>query len=89
LEQVTKKKVVNPILEDPFSEVEAVTEKAIVADMQPEVYFEPVKWKDVVPTFRCKACGDCNPSKDDMILHVLTHVSENKRDELFEKLVKE
>ena len=89
MEQVTKKKVVNPILEDPFSEVETVTEKAIVADTQPEVYFEPVKWKGIVPTFRCKTCGDCNPNKDDMILHVLNHVPENKRDPLFEKLVKE
>ena len=81
------KKEVMPI--NPFDEIETVSQKAIVVDKQPEVYFEPVKWKEVIPTYRCKVCGYCEPSRDEMILHVLTHVQEKDRDKLFEKLVKE
>lgn len=51
--------------------------------------FMPVMWSGVIPTFRCVECGHCEPDKDEMILHVLTHVPEMDRDMLLEKLTKE
>jgi hypothetical protein len=55
----------------------------------PKPLFIPVKWAGTIPTFRCEKCGHCDPDKDNMIEHVLTHVPENDRDELLEKLLKE
>jgi len=51
--------------------------------------YVPVMWSGVLPTFRCKECGHCDPDKEEIILHVLTHVPEGDREELLEKLMKE
>jgi len=54
-----------------------------------DMLFNPVLWSGVLPTFKCTICGHCDPDKDEMILHVITHVPEKDRDELLEKLTKE
>lgn len=54
----------------------------------PPLYL-PVMWANVLPTFQCVACGHCDPDKDEMILHVLTHVPERDREKLMVELLKE
>jgi hypothetical protein len=56
---------------------------------QPKALYKPVMWKGIIPTNRCETCGYCTPGKDDMILHVLKHVPETEREELFNNLIKE
>jgi hypothetical protein len=51
--------------------------------------FMPVLWSGILPTFRCEKCGYCDPNRDEIILHVITHVPEGDRDVLLEKLLKE
>lgn len=83
-----------PIM-DIIPEVETVTEKAIVADVKPEVrreYWEVTKWKGVMDVLKCKYCGHFESDedkKDKMILHVITHVAKSEQNKLFDKLVKE
>jgi hypothetical protein len=52
-------------------------------------YYHPAKWKGIVDTYQCDFCGHCDQIKDNMILHVLKHVQESEREELFNKLIKE
>ena len=51
--------------------------------------FLPTLWNGILPTFRCESCGYCDESKDEMILHVLTHVPERDRNALLDRLTKE
>ena len=83
-----------PIMET-IPEIEAVTEKAIVADVKPEVrreFWEVTKWKGVMDVLKCKNCGHSESGedkKDQMILHVVTHFPKSEQEKLFNKLVKE
>ena len=74
----------------PPMDFETVEQKAIVADVKSEVkLFVKIMWKGIVPVYKCVSCGHCENKKDDIILHVLIHVDESKRNKLFEKLAKE
>ena len=64
-------------------------EKAPSVVVKPEVKFEKVMWKGVVPVYKCKSCGHCENKKDDIILHVVRHALEKDQAKLFEKLMKE
>ena len=101
---VKKIEEVKPIIEEEIiSEVaviepaiiETVTEKAIVADVKPEVrreYWVITKWKGVMDVLKCRNCGHSesdDDKKDKMILHVITHFPKSEQDNLFNKLVKE
>jgi len=75
--------------------IETVEQKAIVADVKPEVrreYWVTTKWKGVMDVLKCKNCGHCesgDDKKDQMILHVITHFPKSEQEKLFNKLVKE
>jgi hypothetical protein len=71
-----------------FAEIDPV-ETFILVDKKEKPLFKPVLWSGILPTFQCETCGHCDPDKDEMILHVLTHVPENDRNGLLEKLTKE
>jgi hypothetical protein len=79
----------------PVMDIETVTEKAIVADVKPEVrreYWEVTKWKGVMDVLKCRNCGHSESGedkKDQMILHVITHFPKSEQEKLFNKLVKE
>lgn len=81
--------------DEPMNEVETIQEKAeSVEDVKPEAtekpkYWEEKLWKGVVPTLRCLACGHCDPDKNNMVLHVITHVEKSEQENLFNQLVKE
>ncbi len=61
----------------------------ILAGEAPKPLYRPAMWAGTVPTFRCETCGSCEPDEGNIILHVLSHVPENERDALLEKLTKE
>ena len=63
-------------------------ESVFIESVKKPLYL-PAMWSGVIPTFKCETCGHCDPDKDEMILHVITHVPERDRDELLEKLTKE
>jgi hypothetical protein len=92
VEPIIQEEIINEVV-DPV--IETVTEKAIVADVKPEVrreYWEKTKWKGVKDVLKCRNCGHCESDedkKDKMILHVITHVAKSEQNKLFEKLVKE
>ena len=59
-------------------------------DRKSEVkYYEVRMWAGRIKIYQCCKCKRQMDSEDDMILHVLKHCPESKRDRLFEKLVKE
>lgn len=43
-------------------------------------YYEVVMWNGIMTTHKCIKCGTFYTYKDDMILHVLTHVPQSERD---------
>ena len=74
-----------------FGESEpTVPVEIVIVEPEPvaKLYY-PTKWKNVIDTFQCAACGHCDESRDNMILHVLTHVPASERAQLLEKLLKE
>jgi hypothetical protein len=70
-----------------FAEIDPVESFTLVVKEKP--LFNPILWSGILPTFKCETCGHCDPSKDEMILHVITHVPERDRNDLLEKLMKE
>ena len=56
-------------------------------------YYEKASWKGVKDIFRCIQCGECRDEESEgmnsIILHVVTHVPESERDDLFYKLIGE
>jgi hypothetical protein len=75
--------------------IETVNQKAIVADVKPEVrreYWKKTTWKGVMDVLKCENCGHCeseSDKKDKMILHVITHFPASEQEKMFNKLVKE
>lgn len=73
-------------------EKERAEEKEVLT--QPETVkaaplYQAAKWAGVLDTFRCVTCGHCDPDQDNMILHVLNHVPETERDEVFTRLLQD
>lgn len=61
----------------------------VEAVQEPKQYYHSAKWKGIVDTFQCDFCGHCDTVEDEMKIHVLKHVPESEREELFNKLIKE
>jgi len=51
--------------------------------------YQMVPWSKEVWVYQCLNCNECRDTEDEMILHVLKHVEESKRDEVFDQLLKE
>ncbi|PKO03042.1 MAG: hypothetical protein CVU43_04485 [Chloroflexi bacterium HGW-Chloroflexi-5] len=81
---------------DPFDEPEYVeqVEEPVKTESskQPEdtskpVLWEEVTWAGVKKVFRCVKCGEFRDTKDDMIMHVVSHFPEEKQNQIFDQLV--
>jgi len=59
----------------------------VEAVQEPKEYYHPAMWKDIIATFQCNFCGHCDAVEDEIKLHVLKHVPESEREELFNKLI--
>lgn len=64
---------------------------AVVEDLTPTpaqpVYFETVMWKGVKEVLKCSTCGTCRDDVEAMIFHVVNHVPQAQRNDLFDELI--
>ena len=78
------------VLPEGDADLEQVVQESISkpAPVDPvAVHYKPASWKDVKTVFRCEACGLCRDEEDDIILHVIDHVDQKERDQLFNQLI--
>lgn len=63
----------------------------IAVEVKQTEYYHTAMWKNIIPVFMCNVpeCRHCEESEDEMKLHVLKHVPQSEREELFNKLMKE
>ncbi len=54
-----------------------------------KVYYTKEYWKKDIYVYRCAVCGHCENKKDNIILHVLTHVPECDKNKVLDILAKE
>jgi hypothetical protein len=56
-----------------------------------ESLFETVLWKNTIPVWKCVKCDSFRnkDQKDEFILHILTHYSDEEKEAVLDRLLKE
>ena len=71
------------IVDEPEQEAQPAPK---VAEVKP---YSMTLWAGVKEVWKCMECGEFRDSVDDIILHIITHVSIEKQEALLEKLLGE
>ena len=72
-----------------------MTKKQPAPKAQPEqtpegaTLFHQTSWKGVITVYMCNTCNHCENERDTMVMHVLTHLPEGKREKALDQLLKE